>query len=217
MTPPKTDIFSLWNAHKAYACGILIQLGAWANRAHSTKLQRTFKDLQTLERTNKSNPDPSKASQLAKLRLELRSLLQEKHEHILRQLRLRFYSLHNKGGKFLASRLKSHRIKTKISSLSYPVTKQKVSNPQQIADTFADYYGTPYNIKDDPSVVQPSSDAISAFLAELKLPSLTPADLEKLNLFPNWKYKKQFNLCHVGNPPALMDLSMNIIKYFPPS
>lgn len=197
MTPPKY-IFSLRNAHKGYTRGILIQLGAWAKRAHSTKLQG-IKGLQTLERTNLSNLDPSKASQLAKLHLELYSLLQEKYEHILRQLRSRFYSSDQAG------KLKSCRIKTKISSLSHPITKQKVSNPQNIADMFADYYGAPYNLKDDPSIIQPSSDVISAFLEELKLPSLTPADLEELNR-PLSKLEIQTAI-----------QSMPCGKYFPPS
>lgn len=72
------DIFTLWDANKAYVRGILIQLGRQAKHAQSAKLQHALTDLQESEHLNNSNPDSSKASTLVKLHLELRSLT-EKH------------------------------------------------------------------------------------------------------------------------------------------
>lgn len=134
-----------------------------------------------LERQNKENPDPSKASQLAKLRMDLCSLLQGNHDHMLRQLKLKYYTSHNRVGKFLASRLKARRLKAKIPFLYHPHTKQKVSNPKQIANAFVDYNESLYNLKDDPSTPQPTGDLISSFLGKLNLPSVTTSEHEDLN------------------------------------
>lgn len=100
---------------------------------------------------------------------------------MLCHLRLRYYSSHNKAGKCLAFRLKSRRIKSNIPFLYHPSSKQRLTNPQHIADAFADYYGSLYNLKNDLSVPQPSLDAISSFVDKLNLPSLSPSELIKLN------------------------------------
>lgn len=53
-------------------------------------------------------------------------------------------------------------------------------HPQKI-DLFADYYGSLYNLKDDPSTPQPSEVDIDSFLLTVDLPKLSTAQLEALN------------------------------------
>lgn len=56
-----------------------------------------------------------------------------------------------------------------------------IFNPKEIANTFAEYYSSLYNLKEDPNTPQPSDDAIQTFLADLSLPSLSQSQLESLN------------------------------------
>lgn len=108
-------------------------------------------ELQDLKWQNKAEPDSLLVPRLAKLRLELHSMLQENHNLLLQQLKRWYYVSHNKAGKFLASRLKAYRNKSKTPFLYHPSIKQKLTNPKQVADAFTDFSGSLYNLKDDPS------------------------------------------------------------------
>lgn len=85
---PDVDIFTLWNAYKVCVRGILKQLGAWAKWLKSANLQLVISELRDLDRQNKTNPDPSK---LTKLCLKLRSMLEDSHNLMLRQLKSQYY------------------------------------------------------------------------------------------------------------------------------
>lgn len=77
--------------------------------------------------------------------------------------KLKFYPHHNKAGKFLANRVKAQRAKAQIQHLIHHSTKMKLLNPQAIADAFADYYSSLYNIKDDSSSPQPPNPQMQIY------------------------------------------------------
>lgn len=53
MNAPITDnSFSLWNAHKAYMRGILVQMGARLKRTYVFHLNKLLKEIRTLESNN---------------------------------------------------------------------------------------------------------------------------------------------------------------------
>lgn len=54
-----------------------------------------------------------------------------------------------------------------------PKTNTMVKNPKEIADTFSDYYEALYNLKDDPTMPQPTDDIINDFLASVDLPTIS--------------------------------------------
>lgn len=81
----------------------------------------------------------------------------------------------------LARRIKGRRIKSKITHLYHPHTKENRINPQDIANAFSIYYGNLYNTRQDPSTFQPSKDDINTFLNQIKLPILTESQLTYLN------------------------------------
>lgn len=74
---PDTNPFTLWNAHKAFIRGILIQIGSRIKKQRNAHLNKLISDIQTLETQNKTTPLAFLASSLSKLRTELRVLLCE--------------------------------------------------------------------------------------------------------------------------------------------
>ena len=54
-------------------------------------------------------------------------------------------------------------------------------HPQAIADAFSCYYSSLYNLKDDPSTIQPTGPIISDFLSKIELPRISSNQLEDLN------------------------------------
>lgn len=72
--PSITDIFSIWNAHKVFIQGLLIQLGARAKKAYKFT-PNILQDLQTLEASNKLNSIPINQLALTNLHRDLRGQL----------------------------------------------------------------------------------------------------------------------------------------------
>lgn len=87
----------------------------------------------------------------------------------------------NKAGKSLATRPRGHRQKTKILYIIHPENQSKLYHPQAIADAFSTYYGSHYNLKQDPHTIQLTSSMITKFLDKIKLPQLTEEQLGTLN------------------------------------
>lgn len=96
-------------------------------------------------------------------------------------MKVNYYSQNNKAGKLLASQLWQRQIKNKIHKLAHHIFGKVVINPQETADTFAQYYESLYNLKDESNTPQPNLDNITKFLDNIKLPNIDPIDLEQLN------------------------------------
>lgn len=126
-----------------------------------------------LETQNKDTASAGLANKLAKLPSDLRLMLIEQYDKHINSLKLAHYSSGNRAGKFLAQRLKEPISQTKIPYLICAADKNKILNPKDIADSFADYYSSLYNLTDEPNTPQPTDEAIQTFLADIKLPSLT--------------------------------------------
>lgn len=173
--------FTLWNAHKAYMRGILIQIGAREKKRRNAHIDSILKNIHILGEQNKQKPNATLTQKLSALRDDLRNSLSQQYDYHLRRLKLQSYANANRAGKYLANRLKAVKSKTRIAHLIHPTLKHKVTNPQDIANQFADYYSNLYNIKDDPSTCQPTYDDIQNILQTLKLPTLTESQLLTLN------------------------------------
>lgn len=74
---------------------------------------------------------------------------------------MNYYATGNKAGKLLAQTRKGHSYKSKVPHIIHPQTNQKEYHPQKIADAFSYYYGTLYNLKDDPSTIPPTPETIN--------------------------------------------------------
>lgn len=89
----------------------------------------------------------------------------------------------------------------------YSKSKEKVCNPQDIANLFAEYYQDLNNLKDLETSHPVSEVKIDYFLTKLSLPSLTPQHLEQLNkpvsLHEVWKAFNTSKLLKSPGPDGL--------------
>lgn len=176
--PCATNNFTNWNANKAFVRGVLIKLNYRLRRSRSAKITDLLTEIRTLESQIRSNSSSYLAAKLSSLRYNLRETLCTQNKYYMRKVKLNYYANNKKAGKFLANHLKVQRVKTKIPHIYHPTTSAKVKNPQAIADAFADYYSSLYNLKDDPATPQPVNEDIDNFLAKINLPSLSMSQLQ---------------------------------------
>lgn len=183
-----SDPNMVWSAHKAYLIGILMKISSVHKRKRTQHIDEITSQIAILETQHKSNPQTHQPDQLLSLRQELCTLLLHSFDHLQRKLKATTYSTSNKAGKRLAQHIKGSRTKTKIHQLYHTHTNNPLSNPQDIANAFSDYYSDLYNLKQDPQTPQPSRDEINRFLQNVHLPTLTDKQLSSLNVpFSEWE------------------------------
>lgn len=74
-------------------------------------------------------------------------MLLEFHGNHAKVLKQNFYASGKRAGRLLAKSIAAQRTKTKIPIPNHPDTKQKMYNPQDIADSLIKYYTVaPYTI-----------------------------------------------------------------------
>uniref|UniRef100_A0A8C5MCX6 Reverse transcriptase domain-containing protein n=1 Tax=Leptobrachium leishanense TaxID=445787 RepID=A0A8C5MCX6_9ANUR len=91
----------------------------------------------------------------------------------------RFYAFQNKPGRLLARKFKPSRTPTKVAAIR--TAQGLIHNPIAIANEFAIYYESLYNLAIADSTPNPTADDINAYLANLNLPSLTTTQAESLS------------------------------------
>lgn len=158
-----------------------MKLSTFCNKKRTLRIHAVTSQDANIENQRKADPRPTQLAQLLLLRQELRSLLLHTFQHIQPKIKATCYSTSNKAGKKLAQHIKERRIKTKITHLFHPHTREKLTNPQDIANAFSDYYSDLYNIRKNPSTCQHSNEDINIFLQQMKLPTLTDTQLSFLN------------------------------------
>lgn len=172
------DPFTVWNTHKVYIRGLLIQMCAKIKKQRSDHLNELLARILHLETLNKKKTQKLRES-LFDARQKLRTHLIAQHDYQMRTLKAQSYRYGNKAGKLLASQLKEETIKQKIPYITNPKSKMKVTNPKEIADAFSDCYETLYNLKNDPDIFQPNESIISEFLASVNLLKISQTDLNQ--------------------------------------
>lgn len=167
-----------------------------------------------MEELHKKKPqDINLERQLSNLRAELRFALIADHDKYLKKLNLKYYSQGNKAGKLLASQLRQRQQKNKIPKLIHHNSNKVIINPQEIVDTFAQYYEALYNLKDDKNTPQPDTNKIKAFLENVNLPSIDPISLDQLNKpISNEEISKVINELPKNKAPGVKAYQENITQ-----
>lgn len=164
LNSPSTDNhFTLWNAHKAYIRGILIQIFSRLKKVKTQVLDDLFHQIKLLEGKMQASPTASLHKDLLDARLALRQHLINEYENQLKRTKVAHYSLMNKPSRLMARRVAAVRHKTKIHFLFTPQQTHKIYNPQDIANAFSNFYSKLYNLKDDPHTPLPTSANTTPF------------------------------------------------------
>lgn len=130
-------------------------------------------------------------------------------------LKMTFYAAGKRAGKLLTQQIKGYHTKSQIPHLYHPTTREKLTNPQAIADALRAYYSAFYNLKDDVSTPQPDHTAIQTFLDKVQLPSLTDSQLELLNSpFTPSEINKALNSLPNNKSPGLVGFVGEYYKQF---
>lgn len=156
-----------------------MQLAASERKQREQKLSQLLIDLGTADTAFKANPSPLTESTLKDLRSQLRLLYFHKYVN-LAKMKWNIYVQGDRPGKLLARRVKQSQAKSKIPYM-FSRTGEKIYNPQDIVNRFADYYRELYNIEASETNQLISPESIDDFLSTISLPSLTSQQLEKLN------------------------------------
>lgn len=202
------------STHKAYIRGLLIKLSS-LHKKRTQLLDELTSQIMTLEQQHKANPQTPQTDKLLSLRQELKTLLLNSFDLLQCKLKATTYSTSNNAGKRLAERLKGRGSKTKILQLIHPHTKLPLTDPQDIANAFRDYYSDLYNLNQDPQTPQPSLDVINQFLQSIHLPTLTGNQLETLNApFTEQEIKVSINSLPNGKAPGPDGLTGEYYKQF---
>lgn len=115
----------------------------------------------------------------------------------------------------LAWWLKAQRTKTRIPYIIYPHTKENLLNPQVIANAFAEYYISLYNLTCDPATPQSSDCEIQTFLAQINLPTLSDTQLLSLNApLTEAEINKIINSLPADKSPGPDSINKEYLKIF---
>lgn len=82
---PSTNAFTLWNSHKAYMRGVLIQLSSRLKRERCQKMNELLQNIKTLETKQQLSPSQENHKTLLISRLDLRQHLMGDYEFQLNE------------------------------------------------------------------------------------------------------------------------------------
>lgn len=134
--------------------GIILQLCASVKKLRTQKLNHLLKEIHNLETQHKIFPSQQLSLTISLLRYDYPRLLCERHDNYARTLKCNNYAHGNKARKHLAPRDMIQRPKTKITHLIYPKDNHNILNPQDIGNSFADYYSSLHNLCNDTNTPQ---------------------------------------------------------------
>lgn len=214
---PDIEASTLWNAHKAYMRGVLIQLSSRVKRGKSQKVDTLLQRIKSLEVQQQSSPNSSTHRDLFKARAELRTQLMDEYEYQVKKTKLTYYHAMNKPSRLMARRVAAARTKTRIPFLISQSHNGKIIDPQKIVNAFSEFYSKLYNLKDDPEVTTPSPQTITDFLAAVHLPSLDEEQLNGLNTpFTELEIENTIKSLPLGKSPGPDGFSNEYYRAFAP-
>lgn len=96
--------FTLWNAHKEFIRGVLIQISSRWKKSQSKALDDIINSIKILEERLQCNPSSTNHKEILDARLQLRQLLMGEYESQLKKTKICHYNFMNKPGKLMSRR-----------------------------------------------------------------------------------------------------------------
>lgn len=135
---------TLWEAHKAYVRGILIQLGTERKKAGIRRKNALIKDITRIEQKHKKTGNVESLATLICKREELKELVEQDTRSAYNKVKKERYLWENKIGKPLARMLK--KISVNYIEKIQDSTGTMVYTTSGIAKIFQEYYAKLYAI-----------------------------------------------------------------------
>uniref|UniRef100_A0A8C5R388 Reverse transcriptase domain-containing protein n=1 Tax=Leptobrachium leishanense TaxID=445787 RepID=A0A8C5R388_9ANUR len=170
---------TVWQAHKSVIRGICID---WATRLRKMYVSRRLEILTTLQELdvkNKLSPSTDAAEALEEACRSLRDLEADAYFRSLSRLKSSYYALQNKPGKLLARQLRPRNMSQKVATLKSE--QGLIYNPSVIADNFAKYYESLYNLEATDQAHPPAVSVVDEYLDTVHLPSLSSQQRDMLS------------------------------------
>ncbi|KAM4702914.1 WD repeat- and FYVE domain-containing protein 4 [Rhinophrynus dorsalis] len=168
------SLSTLWEAHKAVIQGRFIAYAAKEKKKRAERLSTLSSELMSLETLQKRGVTTKRTRRINAIKQEISDIQLFRTQLMLRRLKQTYYTQGNRAGALLAKRLRKKEAKKAIPFVLSP-SGDKIMNPSQIPEAFAQYYAKLYNLHLDSNTLQPSQQEIDNFLDEVHLPSLSPA------------------------------------------
>ena len=164
----------LWETAKVVMRGQIISYSSHKAKIEK-RLEKELEDkIKTLETAHAASQEESLLIELRKLRMDLNKIINQKIQFQLQRLRLDNWEHGNKSSKLLANLLKQNKEKCTISSIK--TSNGTISqDPQEINNTFREFYQTLYSSQKNPSDLD-----IDTFLNTINLPKLTEEQIQSL-------------------------------------
>uniref|UniRef100_A0A8C5M4Y7 Reverse transcriptase domain-containing protein n=1 Tax=Leptobrachium leishanense TaxID=445787 RepID=A0A8C5M4Y7_9ANUR len=162
----------LWQAHKAVVRGILIKWGARLKKQRADHRLSLLHQITIADESHKRLHTEASLAQVTDLRRQLIDLDKLDYTWVSRRLKARCYIYSNKASRMLANKLKAKMGKARIPQI-FDGEGQLKHQPRQIAEGFARYYTSLYNLATETDVYQPTLQDIFPFLNSLHLPQLS--------------------------------------------
>lgn len=179
---PEADPLMVWQAHKCYIRGELIQMGTRKKKEIEKEKVKLTNKICELETLHKQSLTTQSAALLLETRKSLKEILETKSRRFLFFKKKIYYEHGDKTGKILAKALRGQIIQHTI--LGIQNKSGKIDRAMdKIANHFHEYYTALYNLPPQHKPTNISRDRTSAikdYLKESKLPPLTADDIAQL-------------------------------------
>ncbi|CAH2222757.1 endonuclease reverse transcriptase, partial [Pelobates cultripes] len=164
--------FTVWSAHMAVIRGQIIRHSTYLKKHHQTSLLECLKQIALTTAQNKQMPTPALASKLKALHQDLTTLNAQKPTYFLHRLRSTTYHNSGKASKYLANRLRTKQAATRIPHL-FDQSGNKIMNPIDIVQEFAQFYKQLYNLKESEGRETPEPKSVQNHLQGINLPKIS--------------------------------------------
>lgn len=171
---------TLWQAHKAYIRGVLIELGSRRKKEKSKERQKLIEELASLElkhKTQSGQPSQATYKHLIIKRTELKNLMDQETQAIYRKTLGDRYRWANKPSKHLAKTVQKRKTRNFIEKIQTKDGHIEYSS-KKVAEVFKKYYQELYSIPKQGTQLKNSRERNIKYLRKAMLPKITEEERE---------------------------------------
>lgn len=170
----------MWEAHKAYIRGVLIELGARKKKDRRKKIQKLTEELDSLEQKHKRQMGhfpQGTHKQIVIKRAELKTSMEQEVRATYSKVIGDRYCWANKPSKHLAKVVQKQKARNFIEKIQTKEGKIEYSS-RKIAEVFKNYYQDLYSVSKQDTQANNRRERNNKYLKKAALPKITDMDRE---------------------------------------